>query len=84
MAKKIKPVPTPSQEGPLDAVTLGTFIRARRTQSKIGIHDAAALCGVAVKTLTKLETAQGDVNLSSVLKVCRMLGIELKIVPWEE
>jgi transcriptional regulator with XRE-family HTH domain len=84
MGKKIKAIPAPQQEGPLDAVTLGKFIRARRTQSGMGIHDAAALCDVAVDTLTKIEKAKGDVKLSSILKVCRMLGIELKVIPWEE
>ena len=84
MGKKIKVVQTPSQNGPLDAVILGKFIRARRTQSGMGIHDAAALCGVAVDTLTKIETAKGDVMLSSILKVCHMLGIELKVIPWEK
>ena len=84
MPKTIKPLPTPVQQGPLDAETLGKFIRARRTQSSMGIHEAAAFCGVAVDTLTRLETAKGDVKLSSVLTVCRMLGVRLAVEPWEE
>jgi transcriptional regulator with XRE-family HTH domain len=84
MAKRIVPVPAPQQNSPLDAIMLGQFIRARRTQSGMGIHDTAALCGVAVDTLTKIENARGDVMLSSILKVCRMLGIELQIVQWKE
>jgi len=84
MPKTIKPLPTPVQEGPLDAETLGTFVRARRTQSAMGIHEAAAFCGVAVDTLTKIEKAKGDVRLSSVLTVCRMLGISLTVENWEE
>lgn len=83
MPKTIKPLPTPVQDGPLDAEILGKFIRARRTQSGMGIHEAAAFCGVAVDTLTKVEKAKGDVQLSSILKVCRMLGINLKVEPWE-
>jgi len=34
--------------------------------------------------LTKIETAKGDVMLSSILKVCRKLGIELRVESWEE
>lgn len=83
MPKTIKLMPTPEQSGPLDAETLGMFIRARRTQSGLGIHEAAAFCGVAVDTLTKIETARGDVKLSSILTVCRMLGIRLMVEPWE-
>ncbi|MCL7489771.1 MAG: hypothetical protein M8357_16515 [Desulfobulbaceae bacterium] len=50
----------------------------------MGIHEAAAFCGVAVDTMTKIEKAVGDVQLSSVLKVCRMLGIMLKVERWDE
>lgn len=84
MPKTIKPIPTPVQEGPLNAEILGKFIRARRTQAGMGMHETAAFCGVAVDTLGKIETAKGDVKLSSVLTVCRMLGIHLKVEPWEE
>jgi DNA-binding phage protein len=84
MAKKVKPLPTPIQQGPLEAKELGEFVRARRTQAGMGMHETAAFCGVAVDTLSKIEKAMGDVQLSSVLKVCRMLGIVLKVEPWDE
>ena len=84
MPKTIKPQPTPVQSGPLDAATLGKFVRARRTQAGMGMHEAAAFCGVAVDTLTKIETAKGDVRFSSIVTVCRMLGINLKVERWEE
>jgi len=84
MPKKVIPLPTPLQKGPLEAKKLGEFVRARRTQAGMGIHEAAAFCGVAVDTMTKIEKALGDVQLSSVLKVCRMLGIILKVEPWAE
>lgn len=84
MPKTIKPLPTPIQSGSLDAETLGRFVRARRTQSGMGIHEAAGFCGLAVDTLTKIETARGDVKLSSILTVCRMLGIRLIVEPWED
>lgn len=84
MPKTIKPIPTPVQSGPLDAEILGRFVRARRTQSGMGMHEAAAFCGVAVDTLTRIETPKGDVKLSSILTVCRMLGIKLKVESWED
>jgi len=84
MAKNIKPISAPVQVGPLDAETLGKFVRARRTQSGMSMHEAAAFCGVAVDTLNKIENAKGDVNLSSILTVCRMLGISLKVESWED
>ena len=45
----------------------------------MGIHEAAAFCGVAVGTMTKIEKASGDVRLSTVLNVCRMLGVVISI-----
>ncbi len=84
MPRIVKPLPTPIQKGVLDAETLGLFIRARRTQAGMGIHETAAFCSVAVDTLSKIETARGDVRLSSVLKVCRMLGVPLKVESWDD
>lgn len=83
MPRKVKPMATPVQRGALDAETLGLFVRARRTQAGLGIHEAAAFCGVAVDTLSRIEHAK-DVQLSSVLTVCRMLGIAMTVVPWAE
>lgn len=79
VAKKIVAIPTPSPQELRDAATLGQFVRARRTQSGLTIHDAAALCGLAVGTLEKIERASGDVRLSSVLTACAMLGVTIKI-----
>jgi transcriptional regulator with XRE-family HTH domain len=79
MSKTVTPVPIPDPQPLRDAETLGRFIRARRTQTGMGIHEAAAFCGVAVGTMTKIERASGDVRLSSVLTVCRMLGITISI-----
>lgn len=79
MAKTVTPLPIPVAQVMADADTLGRFIRAARTQSGMGIHEAAAFCSVSVSTLSNLERAKGDVRLSSILQVCRMLGVTLMI-----
>ncbi len=79
MSKTVTPIPVPDPQILIDAATLGRFVRARRTQAGMTIHEAAAFCGVAVGTMSKLETAGGDLKLSSILKVCSMLGITLNI-----
>jgi transcriptional regulator with XRE-family HTH domain len=79
VAKRIVALPLPPAQPLLDAATLGQFVRARRTQSGLTMHSAAALCGVAVGTLEKIERATGDVRLSSILTVCSMLGITVTI-----
>ncbi len=79
MAKTVKPTEIPAPQPLHTAETLGAFVRASRTQTKMGIHEAAAFCGVAVGTLQKIERANGDVKLSSVLTVCKMLGVSIHI-----
>lgn len=79
MSKAVIPLPIPEPQQLLNAAILGKFVRARRTQTGMTIHEAAAFCGVAVGTLSKLETAGGDVKLSSILTVCAMLGITINI-----
>jgi DNA-binding phage protein len=78
--RKVKmPFPVPESQPLLDAETLGVFVRASRTKTGMGIHEAAAFCGVAVGTMQKIESASGDGKLSSILTVCKMLGISLTI-----
>lgn len=79
MAKIVIATPLPEPQELLDAAIMGKFVRARRTQAGMGIHEAAAFCGVAVGTLNKIENASGDVRLSTVLNVCRMLGVTISI-----
>lgn len=79
MAKTVTILPIPKPQQLTDAETLGRFVRARRTQTGMGIHEAAAFCGVAVGTLGKIETGSGDVKLSTVLNICKMLGITINI-----
>ena len=75
MPRVIVPTPLPERQQLSDAETLGKFIRARRTQAGMGIHEAAAICGVSVDTMSRIEKATGDVRLSTALGVCRMMGV---------
>jgi len=60
MANKVKPIPAPIQKGPLEAKDLGKFVRARRTQAGMGIHEAAAFCGVAVDSFDLSQHLIGE------------------------
>lgn len=79
MAKTIVKMEIPVSQQLSDAEVLAKFIRATRTNSNLTIHDTAAICNVSVSTMTNLENAKADVKFSTVLKVCRMLGITLRI-----
>ena len=84
MAKQIKKINTPNLKQMLTAALLGEAIKARRTQSKLRIEDAAALCGLAKQTYMKIEHGQQTVQFSCVLQVCSALGIKLFIAPWPD
>lgn len=83
MARQVKALPTPALDGKLSATLLGEAVRARRTQSGLTLHDAAALCGVARDTLMKVEHGSATVQLGSVLQICAALGIPLQVTSWQ-
>lgn len=80
--KKLAPLSNPSFEQTVTADLLGQAIKARRTQSKLRLEDAAALCGVAKQTFMKIEHGSPTSQLKSVLQVCAALGIKIHISPW--
>jgi transcriptional regulator with XRE-family HTH domain len=82
MAKKIKKLDMPDLSQMLTAELLGQAIKARRTQSNLGLEEAAAFCGVAKQTFMKIEHGQSTSQLGSVLQICSALGIKLTILPW--
>ena len=82
MAKKIKELDTPNLKQMVTPTLLGEAIKARRTQSKLRIEDAAALCGVAKQTYLKIEHGHQTVQFGYVLQICSALGIKLFIAPW--
>jgi transcriptional regulator with XRE-family HTH domain len=84
MAKQIKVYPTPDLSQRLTPELLGLAIKARRTQSKLRLEDAAALCNVAKQTLQSIESGLGKSKFETILQICDGLGIQLRIMPWKE
>lgn len=62
---------------------LGTRIRARRKASGLRIDDAAALCGVSVDLLSRLENGKSGVSTERLLAVLEGLGLILLVVEKE-
>lgn len=56
---------------------LGSAIRAQRRASGLRIDDAAALCGVSVDLLSRLENGRSGVSSDRVLKVLDGLGLAM-------
>lgn len=84
MAKQIKLVPTPDLAQSLTSELLGQAIRARRSQTKLRLEDAAALCNVAKQTFQDIEHGLGKNKFETILQICHGLGIQLRIMPWSE
>jgi transcriptional regulator with XRE-family HTH domain len=66
-----------------DASALGPAIRARRRAQSLRIDDAAALSGVSVDLLSRLENGKGSVRLDKLLSVLDSLGLTLLLGPKE-
>lgn len=56
---------------------LGLFIRKKRKEDGLTLHDAAAICGVSHVFLSALENGKESVRLNKVLQVTACLGIEI-------
>jgi transcriptional regulator with XRE-family HTH domain len=59
---------------------LGRAIREKRKASQLRIDDAAALCGVSVDLLSRLENGKSGVATDRVLKVLDGLGLVMLVV----
>lgn len=58
---------------------LGQRIRDKRKASGLRIDDAAALCGVSVDLLSRLENGKSGVATDRVLKVLDGLGLVMLV-----
>jgi len=61
-------------------IELGRAIRLKRKTAGLRIDDAAALCGVSVDLLSRLENGKSGVATDRVLKVLDGLGMALRLV----
>ena len=75
------PKPTiPATPQVADAGALGRAVRAQLLAAGLRIDDAAALCGVSVTVLSRLENAASGVTTKSLFKVLDGLGLTLLIL----
>lgn len=56
---------------------VGMSIRERRKSLRVKQADLAAMAGVSVNTLYKIERGQANPTLESLLKIAEALGLEL-------
>lgn len=64
-----------------DIAELGQQVRAHRKKQGLRIDDAAALNGVSVDLLSRLENGVGSIRTDKLLTVLDGLGLALIIAP---
>ena len=55
-------------------------MRAQRRASGLRIDDAAALCGVSVDLLSRLENGRSGISTDRLLKVLDALGLAMVVI----
>jgi transcriptional regulator with XRE-family HTH domain len=77
MAKRVIVANLPRSEFIDNAEILGQLIKAKRTELGIKLADCAALCGVGINTLSRIENGNANCTLAAVFSVLKGLGIKL-------
>lgn len=63
------------------ADVIGLQVRAHRKKQGLRIDDAAALTGVSVDLMSRLENGAGSVRLDKLMSVLDGLGLTLLVLP---
>ena len=58
---------------------IGTIIKERRLNERVSLEDLAALTGVGINTLSRLERGVGNTRLNVLLTVTNALGLRLTV-----
>ena len=77
MANRVKVSGMPNSVYIEDAEVLGKLVKAKRTKLNMRLADCAALCGVGINTLSRIENGNANCTLSAVFSVLQGLGIKL-------
>ena len=92
MAKQVVQSQLPEFSAIDSAILLGQLIKAKRTELKMKLVDCAALCGIGVNTLSRIEKGNPNCTLGAAFAVLNGLGIKISqtdtstrknnITPW--
>ena len=63
----------------MKAEEIGEKIKERRNFLKIKQEDLADIAGISERTLREIEKGAANPELNSLLKICEVLGMEVKI-----
>lgn len=80
MGKQVIPTEMPSESLITEPAILGAVIKAKRTAIRMKLCDCAALCGIGINTLSRIENGNPNSTLGAVFSVFNGLGIKLSTV----
>lgn len=92
MARQVVQSKLPEFDAIDSAILMGQIIKAKRTELKMKLVDCAALCGIGVNTLSRIEKGNPNCTLGATFAVLNGLGIKISqtdistrknnITPW--
>jgi len=77
MAKHVVSTEAPNTSIIENPIVLDKFIRAKRTSLELRLEDCAALCGIGINTLSRIENGNKNCTLGALFKVLNGLGMKL-------
>jgi len=63
----------------MNSRAIGKAIQARRKSRKIVQTDLADIAGISTRTLRDIEKGIANPELETLLKICQVLGMEIKV-----
>ena len=58
---------------------IGDILQARRKARKISQEQLADIAGISPRTLRDIEKGSANPELETLMKICHVLGMEIKI-----
>lgn len=80
MARTLRANAPPTDPQATSLAALGHLVRSQRVASGLRIDDAAALSGVSVDLMSRLENGRSGVSTDRLLKVLDALGLVMLVV----
>lgn len=62
-----------------EKATIGDILQSRRKARKIPQEQLADIAGISPRTLRDIEKGTANPELETLLKICHVLGMEIKI-----
>jgi y4mF family transcriptional regulator len=58
---------------------IGVLLQSRRKARKIAQEQLADIAGISIRTLRDIEKGIANPELETLMKICHVLGMEIKI-----